>query len=129
VNTNNDEECCEWVELYGYIDCHSTFEEFLYVAKSVPTTNNQLTHLNCPGPSSTHMVGKEEEKMEKTWPSTLPTPHKDALMLLSVPDSVLSASDTDDKIVKAMDKPKNSVPKVYKNGLKQSTIDSYYKNQ
>jgi hypothetical protein len=44
-------------------------------------------------------------------------------------DSVLSVSDADDKIVKAMDKLQNSMQKVYKNGLKQSTIDSYYKNQ
>lgn len=50
-------------------------------------------------------------------------------MLQSVLDSVLSASEAEDKIVKSMDKLQTSVPKVYKNGLKQSTIDSYYKTQ
>jgi hypothetical protein len=53
------------------------------------------------------------------------TSHKDALMSLSLLDSVLSSSEADDKIVKSMDKLQNFVPKVYKNGLKQSIIDSY----
>jgi hypothetical protein len=59
----------------------------------------------------------------------LPNPHKDALMLLSVLESVLSSSEANDKIVKSMDKLQNFVPKVYKNGFKRSTIDSYYKIQ
>jgi len=42
-----------------------------------------------------------------------PTPQKDALMPLSVLDSVLSTCDADDKIVKSMDKLQNFVSKVY----------------
>jgi hypothetical protein len=57
------------------------------------------------------------------------TPHKHALMPLSVLDSVLSVSNADNKIVKSMGKLQNFVPKGYKNGLKQSMIDSYYKKQ
>jgi len=67
--------------------------------------------------------------MEKNLAPLHPTPHKDALMSLSVLDSVLSSCEADDKILKSMDKVQNFVPKVYKNGLKQSRIDSYYKTQ
>ena len=56
-----------------------------------------------------------------------PTPHKDALMSLSMLDSILS--EVDDKIVKSMDKLQNFVPEVYENGLKQNTTDPYYKTQ
>ena len=65
-STDSDEENCEWVELQGQIDCPSTFEEFLNVDKSVPTTTDQPTSLDGPGPSSEHMVGEEEENMEET---------------------------------------------------------------
>jgi hypothetical protein len=45
-NTDSDEENFEWVELQGHNDCPSTFEEFLNVDKSVPTTTDQPTRLD-----------------------------------------------------------------------------------
>jgi endonuclease III len=65
------------------------------------------------GPSLKHMVSEEEEKKRENPAPPCPTPHKDALMLLSVLDSVLSASNTDDRTAKSMDKLQNFVPKVY----------------
>ena len=55
------------------------------------------------------------------------TSHKDALMSRQCLNSVLSLSKADDKIVKSIDNMQNFVPKVYQNGLKQSTIHSCYK--
>jgi hypothetical protein len=126
-NTDSDEENCRWMELQGHTDCPSTFEEFLNVNKSVPTTTVQLTSLDGPGPSSEHVVGKEEEKMEETWPLPTPPPRKDALMALSVLDSVVNVSDADNRLVKAMDELQDFVSKVYKNSFKQRSIDSYFK--
>jgi hypothetical protein len=57
-NTDSDKENCEWVELQGHIDCPGTFEEFLNVDKSVPTTTDQPTSLDGSDPSSEHMVGE-----------------------------------------------------------------------
>jgi hypothetical protein len=65
-NTDSDEENCEWVELQCHVDCPGTLKEFLNFDKSVPTTTDQLTSLDGPGPSSEHVVGEEEEKMEET---------------------------------------------------------------
>jgi len=45
-------------------------------------------------------VGK---KKEKTYALPTKPSHKDALMVSSVPDVVVSPSDIDDKIVKAVD--------------------------
>jgi hypothetical protein len=124
-NTGSDEENCKWVELQSHIDCPSTFKEFLNVDRSVPTTTDQPTSLDSPGLSSEHVVGKEEEKIKETRPSPARPPHKDALMVLSVLDSVISASDADDRIVKDVD----FVSKVYKSSLKQRSVDSCFKKQ
>ena len=74
----------------------STSKEFLHVDKSVPTSTNQPTSLNGPGPSPEHMVGKEEEMEEIT------SPHEDALMALLVLDTAENVSNTND-ITKAME--------------------------
>lgn len=62
-----DEQNCEWVELQGHIDCPSTFMKFLNVAKSFPTTGDQLTSLGSANPSFVHVI-YEEGKTEDTWP-------------------------------------------------------------
>jgi hypothetical protein len=99
----------------------STSEEFLNVEKSVPTTTDQLTSLVGPGPSMEHTVG-EEEKMEET-----PPPHQDAIMTLSVLDTVECASDMND-IMKAVDELQDFVSKVHTNGFKQSSSNSCLRN-
>jgi hypothetical protein len=100
----------------------STSKEFLNLDKSVPTTTDQPTSLDGPGPTTEHMVGKEEEKMEEA-----PPPHQDAIMALSVLDTVECASDTND-IMKAVDELQDFVSKVYTNDLKQSSSNSYLRN-
>jgi hypothetical protein len=70
VNTDSDEENCESVELLGHIECPSNFKEFLNVDKWVPTTNDQPTSLDGPGPSSERVEGEEEEMMEEPRPSS-----------------------------------------------------------
>ena len=54
------------MELLGYTECPSTFEKYLNVDKSVPTTTDQLTSFDSSSPSLEHVVGDEEEKMEET---------------------------------------------------------------
>jgi hypothetical protein len=66
VNTNNDNENCEWVELQCHAECPSTFNGFLKVNKPAPTSRDQPTSLDSPGPSSMHVRGKEEEKTDET---------------------------------------------------------------
>jgi len=63
-------------------------------------------------------VGKEEEKTQET--QALPTQpfHKDALMVSSVPDAVVSPSDIYDRIVKAVEELYGFVSKEYKKHLK-----------
>lgn len=67
-------------------------------------------------------MGEEEEKMEET-----PPPHQDAIMALSVLDTVECVSDTND-IMKAVDELQDLVSKVYTNGLKQSPSNCYLRN-
>jgi hypothetical protein len=59
---------------------------------------------------------------------SLPT-RKDTSTALSVLDTVISASDADEKIVKAMDDIQDFVSKIYRQSLKQRSIDSYFKKQ
>jgi len=94
----------------------STSKELLNVDKSVPTTTDQPTSLDCSGPSTEHMVGEEEEKMEET-----PPPRQDAIMALSLLDTVECASD----IMKAVDELQDFVSKVYTNSFKQDSSNSY----
>jgi hypothetical protein len=74
-------------------------------------------------------AGENEEKMEETGPLPTQPPHKDALMVLLVLNSVVSAGDADDRIMKAMDELHDFTSKVYKNSLKQSSTNSYFGNQ
>ena len=97
----------------------STSKEFLNVDKSVPTTTDQLTSMDGSGPSTVHTVDEEEEEIEET-----PPPHQDAIMALSVLDTVECASDMND-IMKAVEELQDFVSKPYKNGFKQSSSNSY----
>jgi hypothetical protein len=54
---------------------------------------------------------------------------KDAFTALSVLDTVISASDADKKIVKTTDDIQDFVSKIYRQSLKQRSIDSYFKKQ
>jgi hypothetical protein len=53
------------VEVQCHNDCSSTSGEFLNVDKSVPSTVDQPTSLDGPGPSSKHMVDEEKQKTEE----------------------------------------------------------------
>jgi hypothetical protein len=50
-------------------------------------------------------------------------------MALSVLDTVISASDADENIMKAMGDIQAFVSKIYRQSLKQRSIDSYFKKQ
>jgi hypothetical protein len=50
-------------------------------------------------------------------------------MAMLVLDTILSASDANEKIVKAMDDIKDFVSKIYRQFLKQRSIDYYFKKQ
>jgi hypothetical protein len=99
----------------------STSKEFLNVDKAVPTTTDQMTSLDGPDPSPEHTVVEEKEKMEET-------PPQDAIMALSVLDTVESSSDTNENIMKAMAEVQDYESNVYKKGLKQSSSNSYLRN-
>jgi hypothetical protein len=100
------------VELQDEIDCPSTFDKFL-VDKSVPTTVDQPTSLDGPGPSTKHVVGEEVEKTDET--QLLPTQpsQKDALTALLVLNSIVSSNDANDRIVKAVYDLQHFVCEVY----------------
>jgi hypothetical protein len=55
-------------------------------------------------------------------------PCKDIFTALLVLDCVISSSDAN-KIVKAMDEIQDFMSKIYKNDLKQKSIDSYFTKQ
>jgi hypothetical protein len=67
---------------------------------------------------------KEEKMVQKHLLLVHPGPI-DVLTALSVLDSIVSSSDTDQNIVKAMDEHQDFVSKTYKNTLKQRPILSY----
>jgi hypothetical protein len=69
---------------------------------------------------------EEEEKMEEMHTLKVHPVLKDALMALSVFDSVISSNYADMRIAKAMKELKDSVPTLYKNILKHR---SYFKKQ
>jgi hypothetical protein len=48
-------------------------------------------------------VDKKEEKLQETQALPTQSSNKDALMVSSMPDAVVSPSDIDDRIVKSMD--------------------------
>jgi hypothetical protein len=66
ANYEYDDENCKLVELQGHSDCPSTFNKFLNVYRSVPTTSDHPTNLDSPGPSFMHVTGKEEKKTQET---------------------------------------------------------------
>ena len=51
VNTSDDEENCEWVELKGPIDCPSNFDKFVNVDKSLLTIGDYPTSLTAVAPA------------------------------------------------------------------------------
>jgi adenine C2-methylase RlmN of 23S rRNA A2503 and tRNA A37 len=75
------------------------------------------------------MMDEQEEKGEEMQPlPERPTP-RDVFTALSVLDGVISSSDADEKIVKALDEIQNFVSEIYKNSMKQRSIYSYFKKQ
>lgn len=68
-------------------------------------------------------MGEKEEKMEET-----PPLHQDAIMALSVLGTVECASDTNDNVTKGVEELQDFVSKVSTNGLKQSSSNSYERN-
>jgi hypothetical protein len=106
---------------------------------SFPTLTNQFQpsmirrQVWMDGPTCEHTatsVATEGEEKTKEMHSLPKHPaRKDALMALSLLDSVISSSDTDKRIVKAMDELQGFVSKVCKNTLKQKSIESYFKKQ
>jgi hypothetical protein len=77
------------------------------------------------------MAYEQEEEVEGEGMQPLPArpTWKDGLIALSVLDTVISASDADDKIVKVMDDIQDFVFNIYRQSLKQRSIDSYFKKQ
>jgi hypothetical protein len=68
----------------------------------------------------------EEEGEEMQLLSACPA-QKDTFMALSVSDTVISASEADDKIVKVIDDIQDFVSTIYMQPLKQRSIESYFK--
>jgi hypothetical protein len=54
---------------------------------------------------------------------------KDTFTAFSVLDCVISSCDADEKIMKAINEIQDFVSKIYKNSLKQRSVDSYFKTQ
>jgi hypothetical protein len=75
------------------------------------------------------VADEQEEDGEEMQPLPEHLTRKDAFTALSVLDRVNSSSDDDEKIVKALEEIQDFVSKIYKNSLKQRSIDSYFKKQ
>jgi hypothetical protein len=69
-----------------------------------------------------YVATKKEEMMVEMHLLPVHLGHKDVLMALSI----ISSSDTDERIVRAMVKLQDFVSKMYKNTLKQRPILSYF---
>jgi hypothetical protein len=112
------------------VDWPSNFDEVLNVDQLIPTTEDQKAtsfgiHY------SKHMVYEWQEEVE--WEEMQPLPacptRKDALMALSELEIVISANDADEKIVKTIHDIQDFVSKIYKQSLKQRSIEPHFKKQ
>jgi hypothetical protein len=74
---------------------------FFNVDQLIPTTEDHVA-TNLDVPDSEHVAHEQEEKGEGMQPLPARPTRKDAFTALSVLDTVISASDDDEKIVKAM---------------------------
>lgn len=90
---------------------------------------SRLSFDDDPGLISEHVVVEIEDNMKEIQPLPTWPPRKEALMVLSLLYSAVSASDADNGIMKAMDELQHFVTKVYKNCLQQRSTDSYFKKQ
>jgi hypothetical protein len=72
---------------------------------------------------------EQEEEGEGMQPLPARPTRKDTFTALSVLDTVISASYANEEIVKAMDDVQDFVSKIYRQSLKQRSIDSYFKKQ
>jgi hypothetical protein len=80
-------------------------------------------------PDSKHMAYEWEDEAEEMQLLPACPPRKDTFVALSVLDTGISASDANEKIVKAMDDIQNFVSKIYKQSLKQRSTETYFKTQ
>jgi hypothetical protein len=127
VVTEDDQDNSDWVELQGHVDCPSNFDEFLNVDQLIPTTEDHTaTSLDVPDSEQVAYEREGEGEGIQLLPAR-PT-RKDAVTALLVLDTVISASDADEKIVKEMDDIQEFVSKTYTQSLKQRSIDSYLRN-
>jgi hypothetical protein len=98
------------------------------VDQLIPTTEDH-TATSLDVPDSEHVAYEQEVEGEGAQPLPARPTRKDAFTALSVLDTVISASDADERIVKAMDDIQDFVSKIYRQSLKQRSIDSYFKKQ
>jgi hypothetical protein len=128
VTEKDDQDNSDWVKLQGHVDCPSNFDEFLNVNQLIPTTEDH-TATSLDVPDSDHMAYEQEHEGEGMQLLPARLTWKDTFTELSVLDTVISASDANEKIVKAMDDIQDFVSKIYRQSLKQRSIDSYFKKQ
>jgi hypothetical protein len=105
------------VELQGHADCPGNFDEFLNVDRLIPTAEDH-TATSLDVPDSEQVV--YEWEVEGVGMQLLPArpTRKDAFTALSVLDTVISASDANEKILKVMDDIQEFVSKIYRQSLK-----------
>jgi hypothetical protein len=100
-------------------------DEFIDVIKFIPTTDDQKSSLN--SPSCEHMTmlltTEEEEKEEEIHSFPVCPGCKNALMALSLLDSVIISSGTNERFVKSCGRPRFFLSKVYKGTLKKEKIN------
>jgi hypothetical protein len=96
------------VELQGHVDCPSNYDEFLNVDQLIPTTEDQMA-TSFYIPDRHHMAYEWEEGMKGEEMQLFPAhpTWKDASVALSAPDTVICASDADEKIMTVMDDNQN----------------------
>jgi hypothetical protein len=95
---------------------------------SILNTSNQKACLTALVASSMQVKwrrGEEEKKNEK---QLLSLQLNEKIMILSVPDSVISSSNASNGTVKAMDEIQHFLSEAYKKSLKWST-ESYFRKQ
>jgi hypothetical protein len=98
------------------------------VDQLIPTSEDH-TASNLDIPESEHVAYEQDEEREGMQPLPARPTRKDAFTAPSVLDTVISASDSDEKIVKVMDDIQDLISKIYRQVLKQRSIDSYFKKQ
>ena len=112
VNVDKDDKICEWAEMQGHTHCPSPIYELIFFEKSVHTTSgDQPTSVDRPSPSNMHVKG-QEEKTKGNAATSHPTLSRRCSNGNTGAEDSKNLGNPDNRFVKAMDEPQDSVSQV-----------------